>query len=185
MTDYLEKRDDAALDLLIQRFEAADKLTDNQAEMLASAKRILAERSAVKVGPNFDVHRAIGFLESVAREGRLCSYKDLAEACITDPSAEWSTYYRKIGGPSGLMQSILRHCAANGLPQLSSLVVRQSEVAAGPGVVPDREGEPEYGFKRGMVDEGLVDPGIDTDKMVLQAREDCFTWAKASGLRAD
>lgn len=178
MSSYLEKRDDSALDLLIHRLEAAEKISDEQAEMLINAKRILAKRSAAKVGANFDIRRAITFLSIIAQEGRLCSYKELAEACLNDPSADWSTYYRKLGGPSGLMQSIIRHCAANELPQLSSLVVRQNEVEAGPDVVPNRDGEAEYGFKRGMVSEGLVGQGADVDKIVLGARENCFEWGR-------
>jgi len=176
--DYLNTRDDDALDTLIKRSEAAEKLTTEQQANLAAAKRILSERSAAKVSPHFDIPRAIAFLTSVAKEGRLCSYKELALACINDPEAEWSTYYRKIGGPGGLMQSIIRHCAANGLPQFPSLVVRQSEVKLGPEVLPNREGEAEYGFKRGMVEEGLAKQVVDTDALVLEHRQACFAWAK-------
>lgn len=178
MTDYLETRDDEALEMLIKRSEAAQKLTDREQKNLVSAKRILAERGAAKVAPFFEVRRAISFLASVAKDGRLCSYKDLALACINDPSADWSTYYRKLSGKGGLMQSIILHCAAHKLPQLSSLVVRQNEVEAGPSVSPNRDGELEYGFKRGMVDEGLADQGVDTDAMILEHREACFAWAK-------
>ena len=173
------------MDLLIRRLEAADKLTDQQAEMLIDAQRILAMRSAAKVGPHFDVPRAIAFLSRVAHERRLCSYKELAEACLNDPSAEWSTYYRKLGGPSGLMQSIIRHCAANELPQLSSLVVRQNEVKAGPDVMPNRDGEAEYGFKRGMVNEGLAGQGVDVDEMVRVARAKCFEWGRTPNLNRE
>lgn len=177
MSDYLETRDDAALDLLISRLSSAEKLNASQTAMLTDAQRILAERSAAKVSPHFDLPRAIAFLSRVAKERRLCSYKDLAEACITDTSAEWNTYYRKLGGPNGLMQSIIRHCAANGLPQFSSLVVRQSEVDAGPDTVPNRDGEAEYGFTRGMVDEGLARQGATVAEIVRDARAACFDWA--------
>ncbi|MBP0483884.1 hypothetical protein [Sagittula salina] len=176
MTDYLGNRSDKALDTLIRRSEAATKLNTQQQDNLSSAKRILAERSAAKVKSHFDIHRAITFLASVANEQRLCSYKELALECINNPKAEWSTYYRKLGGQNGLMQSIIRHCAANGLPHLASLVVRQDEVKAGPNVPPDREGEAEYGFKRGMVDEGLAKRGVDTDALVLEHRQACFAW---------
>lgn len=176
MTDYLSTRSDEALDTLIRRSEAAPKLNSQQQESLIAAKRILAERSAAKVKAHFDIPRAIAFLISMANEKRLCSYKELALACINDPETEWSTYYRKIGGQNGLMQSIIRHCAANGLPQLPSLVVRQDEVKLGPDVPPDREGEAEYGFKRGMVDEGLAKQGVDTDALVLEHRQACFAW---------
>lgn len=176
MTDYLSNRSDEALDTLIRRSEAAPKLNSQQQENLTAAKRILAERSAAQVKAYFDIPRAIAFLISVANEKRLCSYKELALACINDPEAEWSTYYRKIGGQNGLMQSIIRHCAANGLPQLPSLVVRQDEVKLGPDVPPDREGEAEYGFKRGMVDEGLAKQGVNTDALVLDHRQACFAW---------
>lgn len=179
MTDYLRSRDDKALEMLIKRSEAAKKLTREQQESLEAAKRILAERGAAKVAPHFDMPRAINFLTSVAKEGRLCSYKDLALACINDPKADWSTYYRKLSGKGGLMQSIILHCAANNLPQFSSLVVRQDEVEAGPSVPPNRDGELEYGFKRGMVEEGLAEHGVDTDAMILEHREACFAWAKA------
>lgn len=155
MTDYLNARDDAALETLIKRSEAAATLSPQQQQTMADAQRILAERSAKKVAPHFDMPRAINFLVQVAGEGRLCSYRDLTARCINDPDAEWSRYYRKLGGPGGLMQSIIRHCAAHDLPQLACLVVRQGEVLAGPSVPPKREGEAEYGFKRGMVDEGL------------------------------
>ena len=178
MTDYLNSRDDKSLETLIKRSEAASKLTAREQENLDAAKRILAERGAAKVAPFFDVPRAIRFLTSVAQDGRLCSYKDLALACINEPKADWSTYYRKLSGKGGLMQSIILHCAANNLPQFSSLVVRQEEVAAGPNVAPDREGELEYGFKRGMVEEGLADHGVDTDAMILEHRQACFAWAK-------
>lgn len=178
MTDYLSNRSDEALDTLIRRSEAAPKLTPKQQENLTAAKHILAERSAAKVKAHFDIPRAIAFLTSVASEKRLCSYKELALACINNPKAEWSTYYRKIGGHSGLMQSIIRHCAANGLPQFPSLVVRQGEVKLGPDVPPNREGETEYGFKRGMVDEGLAQQGVDTDALVLEHRQACFAWSQ-------
>ncbi|MDO6479635.1 hypothetical protein [Shimia thalassica] len=176
MTDYLSNRSDEALDTLIRRSEAAPKLTSQQQVNLAAAKHILAQRSAAKVKAHFDIPRAIVFLTSVAVEKRLCSYKELALACINNPKAEWSTYYRKIGGHNGLMQSIIRHCAANGLPQLPSLVVRQDEVKLGPDAPPNREGEAEYGFKRGMVDEGLAKQGVDTDALVLEHRQACFAW---------
>ena len=176
MSEYLITRDDDALDMLIRRSEAAKKLTKQQKENLDAAKRILAERSAAKVAPHFDIPRAISFLTNVAQKGCLCSYKDLASACINRPDADWSTYHRKIGGPSGLMQSIIRHCAANDLPQLSSLVVRQNEVKLGPLRPPNREGEAEYGFKRGMVGEGLAHQGVDTDTLVLEHRQACFEW---------
>lgn len=176
MTAYLNNRSDEALDTLIRRSEAAPNLTLQQQENLIAAKQILAERSAAKVKAHFDVPRAITFLKSVAVEKRLCSYKELALACINNPKAEWSTYYRKIGGHNGLMQSIIRHCAVNGLPQLPSLVVRQDEVKFGPDAPPDREGEAEYGFKRGMVDEGLAKHGVDTDVLVLKHRQACFSW---------
>lgn len=179
MTDYLKSLDDKALDRLIKRSEAAKKLTTREQESLVAAKRILAERGAAKVAPYFDVPRAINFLTSVAKEGRLCSYKDLALACINEPKADWSTYYRKLSGKGGLMQSIILHCAANNLPHFSSLVVRQDEVDAGPSVPPNRDGELEYGFKRGMVEEGLVNQGVDTDTMILEHREACFAWARA------
>lgn len=178
MTNYLTTRDDEALDLLIRRSEAAQKLTPQEQENLDAAKRILAERSAAKMAPHFDIPRAIAFLATVAKEGRLCSYKELALACVNNPGAEWSTYYRKIGGQGGLMQSIIRHCAANDLPQFPSLVVRQSEVKSGPDVPPNREGEAEYGFKRGMVGEGLAKQGVDTDALVMEHRKACFSWAK-------
>lgn len=179
MSDYLKNRDDEALEMLIKRSEAAEKLTPPQQENLDAAKRILAERGAAKIAPHFDMPRAIGFLSSVAKDGRLCSYKELALACINDPKADWSTYYRKLSGKGGLMQSIILHCAANNLPQFTSLVVRQEEVATGPNVAPDREGELEYGFKRGMVEEGLADHRVDTDAMILEHRQACFAWAKA------
>ncbi|SFE52212.1 hypothetical protein SAMN04488523_10818 [Sulfitobacter brevis] len=51
---------------------------------------------------------------------------------INEPEEEWFTCYRKIGGQGGLMQSIIRHCAANGLPQFPSLVVLQSEIKLWP-----------------------------------------------------
>lgn len=178
MPDYLSNRSDEALDTLIRRSEAAPKLTTQQQENLTAAKHILAERSAAKVKAHFDIPRAIAFLTSVAGGKRLCSYKELALACINNPKAQWSTYYRKIGGHNGLMQSIIRHCTANGLPQLPSLVVRQDEVKLGPDVPPDREGEAEYGFKRGMVDEGLAKQGVDTDALVLEHRQACFAWAE-------
>lgn len=178
MTDYLTTRSDEALDLLITRSEAAQKLTPHEQENLEAAKRILAERSAAKVAPHFDIPRAIAFLITVAKEGRLCSYKELALACVNDPGAEWSTYYRKIGGQGGLMQSIIRHCAANDLPQFPSLVVRQREVKMGTDVPPIREGEAEYGFKRGMVGEGLANQGVDTNALVMEHRQACFSWAK-------
>lgn len=178
MNDYFNTCDDKALDLLIKRSEAAEKLTTQQQENLDAAKRILADRSAAKVAPHFDIPRAIAFLATVAEEGRLCSYKELALTCINDQEAEWSTYYRKIGGQGGLMQSIIRHCAASDLPQFPSLVVRQSEVKLGPDVSPNREGEAEYGFKRGMVGEGLAKQGVDTDALVLEHRKACFSWAK-------
>ncbi|WP_333847911.1 hypothetical protein [Phaeobacter italicus] len=162
--------------MLIRRSEAAKILNRQQKEILDSAKRILAERSAAKVTPYFDIPRAIGFLINVAQTGCLCSYKELALACINEPDADWSTYYRKIDGPSGLMQSIIRHCAANDLPQFSSLVVRQNEVKLGPQRPPNREGEAEYGFKRGMVGEGLAYQGTDTDTLVLEHRQACFEW---------
>ena len=177
MTDYLNSRDDAALDMLIKRSEAVEKLSPQQQENLDTAKRLLAQRSAAKVASHFDIPSAIVHLSTMVKEGGLCSYKDLALACINDPKSEWSTYYRKIGGQGGLMQSIIRHCAANGLPQLTSLVVRQSEVISGPEVSPNREGEAEYGFKRGMVAEGLARHGVDTDTLVLEHRKACFTWA--------
>ncbi len=180
MNDYLNTRDDAALDMLIKRSEAVEKLSPEQQKNLDKAKRIMAERSAVKVAAHFDIKRAIDHLSTVAKEGRLCSYKEVAIACINDPKTEWSTYYRKIGGPSGLMQSIIRHCAANGLPQFTSLVVRRDEVEAGPEVLPNREGEAEYGFKRGMVSEGLAGQGIDTDALILEHRRACFDWASGS-----
>ena len=178
MTDYLKGRDDEALEMLIKRSEAAEKLTPQQQENLDAAKSILAERSAARVAPHFDLPRALNFLTSVAKEGRLCSYEELAVACINNPDAEWSTYYRKISGQGGLMQSIIRHCAANSLPHFSSLVVRRNEVEAGPNVPPNRDGELEYGFKRGMVEEGLEKQGVDTDTMVLEHRQACFEWAK-------
>ena len=77
------------------------------------------------------------------------------------------------------MQSIIRHCAANGLPQLPSLAVRQSEVKFGPDVLPNLEGEAEYGFKRGMDDEGLVKQVVDTYALVLEHRQACFAWRKS------
>jgi hypothetical protein len=179
MSDYLNSRDDQALEQLIKRSEAAEKLTAQQQEALDAARRILAERSAANVATHFDIPRAISFLTSVAKEGRLCSYKELAFACVSDPEADWSTYYRKLTGPSGLMISIIRHCDANNLPHFSSLVVRQNEVPLGPNVPPNREGEAEYGFKRGMVEEGLEKQGVDTDAMVLKHRQSCFDWAKS------
>tara|TARA_R100000773_G_C4217334_1_gene115876 strand:+ start:1446 stop:1982 length:537 start_codon:yes stop_codon:yes gene_type:complete len=174
--DYLSNRSDEALDILIRRSESALTLTPQQHENLTAAKHILAERSAAKVKAHFDIPRAIAFLTIIAREKRLCSYKELALACINNPKVEWSTYYRKIGGRNGLMQSIIRHCAAHGLPQLPSLVVRQDEVKLGPDVLPNREGEAEYGFKRGMIDEGLAEQGVDTDALVLEHRQACFVW---------
>lgn len=178
MTDYLKTRDDDALDTLIKLSEAAAKLTAQQKENLKTAKRILSERSAAKVALHFDLPRAITFLIKVAKESRLCSYKELALACINDPEADWSTYYRKIGGQGGLMQSIIRHCAAHDLPQFPSLVVRQAEVGLGPDVPPIRDGEAEYGFKRGMVGEGLAQQGVGTHELVLEHRQACFVWAK-------
>ena len=76
------------------------------------------------------------------------------------------------------MQSIIRHCAANDLPQFPSLVVRQREVKMGTDVPPIREGEAEYGFKRGMVGEGLANQGVDTNALVMEHRQACFSWAK-------
>lgn len=180
MTDYLNTRTDEALDMLIRRSEEAAKLTNEQQAILAKAKSILAKRSAAKVATHFDIHRAIAFLTTVASERRLCSYKELALACVNDPKADWSTYYRKVSGPGGLMQSIIRHSAANGLPQFSSLVVRQNEVEAGPDVLPNRDGEAEYGFKRGMIDEGLASQTVDTHALVLEHRQACFAWCKES-----
>ncbi|WP_131822047.1 hypothetical protein [Salipiger thiooxidans] len=174
MSNYLKSRTDEALEQLIRRSEATDTLTSQQKTNLTEAKRILSERSAAKIAPHFDIPRAISFLSAVAKDGRVCSYKELALACINDRNAEWSTYYRKISGQGGLMQSIIRHCAAKGLPQLSSLVVRQGEVKFGPDVPPNREGELEYGFKRGMVEEGLASDGVDTDALILSHRHACF-----------
>ncbi|MCB1330952.1 MAG: hypothetical protein KDK28_16590 [Maritimibacter sp.] len=155
MTDYLASRDDAALDLLIARMENAEHLTAQQSDLLAEAKRILAERSASKVAPFFDMPRAIAYLSRVARDRKLCSYRDLVAACVSDPDLGWSKAYRRLTGPCGLMQSIIRHCDSQGLPQLACLVVREAEVGPGPYVAPNRDGEADYGFKRGMVAEGL------------------------------
>ena len=179
MTDYLKGRDDKALERLIKRYEAEEELNPQQQETLEMAQRILAERSAAKIATHFDIPSAINFLSSVATEGRLCSYKELALACINNRNADWSAYYRKISGQGGLMQSIILHCAANSLPHFSSLVVRQNEVRAGPNVPPNREGEAEYGFKRGMVEEGLAEQTVDTDTMIVEHRQKCFAWAKA------
>jgi hypothetical protein len=181
MPHYLEGRDDKALEMLVERSERAPNLSQQQQENLYEAKRILAERSARRIAPHFDLPRALNYLKMVARERRLCSYKDVALACINNPDADWATYYRKIGGENGLMQSIIRHCAANNLPHFSSLVVRQNEVEAGPDVPPNRDGELEYGFKRGMVDEGLESQTVDTDAMVLAHRQACFSWAAKLG----
>lgn len=93
MTDYLEARDDAALELLITRLENAKALNPQQLDVLAEAKRVLAERSATKVAPLFDLPRAIAFLTKVAKDRRLCSYRDLVAACINDPNVEWSKVY--------------------------------------------------------------------------------------------
>jgi hypothetical protein len=178
MIDYLKSRSDETLYTLIKRSEAAAKLTAQEQEKLTAAKNILAERSAVKVAAYFDISRAIEFMTNVASEGRLCSYKELALACINNPELEWSTYYRKISGEGGLMQSLIRHCAANGLPQFSSLVVRQSEVKLGPDVQPNREGEAEYGFNRGMIEEGLASQLGDNAALVMEHRHACFAWRK-------
>ena len=178
MSTYLETCDNAALDLLIERLEAAGSLTDDQRRMLVDAKRIMADRSGSKVAPHFDIPRALDFLTRVAKERRLCSYKHLAEACTNDPSAKWASQRHWVNGPNGLMQSIIRHCAARGIPQLGALVVRQDEVAAGPEAVPDRDGEAEYGFKRGLGAEGLLKQSDSTDAFVLESREKCFEWAR-------
>ena len=65
MSDYLNSRDDQALEQLIKRSEAAEKLTAQQQENLDAARRILAERSAANVATHFDIPRAISFLTSV------------------------------------------------------------------------------------------------------------------------
>lgn len=75
------------------------------------------------------------------------------------------------------MLSIIRHSTEKNLPQLACLVVRADEDALESEVPPNREGEPEYGFKRGMVAEGLERQATDTDTMVLEHRHACFAWA--------